>query len=177
MTNIIEILKPLADAAATNPYVAGGMIIGGILIGVVEGVRRWRRRKAKALVSLLFFLLLAMPALAFDVIQLAVPAGAHEAAWRDALAAWYQGKTEVVVEYGRIDVLTRWSAIELDYLDKYHESLGQALHYADETGRQGVAALILESRDEVASQNEKLLWIEKFMRRHDVTLIVLIRKD
>ena len=45
---------------------------------------------------------------------------------------------------GRVDVLTDTQAIELDWLkgNKFHEGIGQALHYGDVTGQQPVLALI-----------------------------------
>ena len=39
-TNIIELIKPLIDAASNNPRVAGGMVIAGMLIGIAEWLRR-----------------------------------------------------------------------------------------------------------------------------------------
>jgi hypothetical protein len=44
----------------------------------------------------------------------------------------------------RVDVLTGTQAIELDWLkgNKFHEGIGQALHYGDVTGQQPVLALI-----------------------------------
>ena len=43
-----------------------------------------------------------------------------------------------------MDVLTDTQAIELDWLkgNKFHEGIGQALHYGDVTGQQPVLALI-----------------------------------
>src|SRR3990167_3167745 len=90
-------------------------------------------------------ILCALPCFAWDVVYLYVPIKAHEADWRDALSARWNGKIEVVIQYGRIDVETKDYVIELDYLHKWHESFGQALHYA-ETGKQGVSALIVESK-------------------------------
>lgn len=123
----------------------------------------------KKLVSII--LLCAGPALAWDTVRLAVPTVAHESDWRDALAAAWTGRTEVAIRYGRVDVLTPSQAIELDYSHKYHEALGQALHYADETGRQGVAALIVDSQIDPV----KMEWIERWMNRHNVKMVVLMR--
>ena len=41
---------------------------------------------------------------------------------------------------GRVDVLTGTRAIELDWLkgNKFHEGIGQALHYGDVTGQHGL---------------------------------------
>jgi hypothetical protein len=49
---------------------------------------------------------------------------------------YFQGRAEmeVHVKYGRIDLLTGDYAIEVDKIDNFHEGIGQALHYARETG-------------------------------------------
>ena len=70
-----------------------------------------------------------------------------EAAWTTALAAHLGGEAEQEiggVVAGRVDVLTDTQAIELDWLkgNKFHEGIGQALHYGDVTGQQPVLALI-----------------------------------
>jgi len=56
-----------------------------------------------------------------------------------------KAKMEVPVKYGRVDLLTGDFAIEVDNVDKFHEAIGQALHYAKETGRKpAVAFFVLE---------------------------------
>ena len=37
-------------------------------------------------------------------------------------------------------------AIEIDFIKKWHEGLGQAIHYGDESNRIGVLALIVENK-------------------------------
>ena len=64
-----------------------------------------------------------------------------EAAWTTALAAHLGGEAEQEIDgvvAGRVDVLTGTQAIELDWLkgNKFHEGIGQALHYGDVTGQQ-----------------------------------------
>ncbi|MCG6536985.1 MAG: hypothetical protein L7F78_20340 [Syntrophales bacterium LBB04] len=51
--------------------------------------------------------------------------------------AFFRGeaKMEVPVKYGRIDLLTDDYVIEVDRLEKFHEAIGQVLHYARETGK------------------------------------------
>ena len=44
----------------------------------------------------------------------------------------------------RVDCLTDKYAAEFDFADKWHESIGQALHYGIMTGRQPKVVLILE---------------------------------
>ena len=65
-----------------------------------------------------------------------------EAAWTTALAAHLGGEAEQEIDgvvAGRVDVLTDTQAIELHWLkgNKFHEGIGQALHYGDVTGQQG----------------------------------------
>lgn len=55
-----------------------------------------------------------------------------ESHWRDALAAHFSKteegvKTEVVLRGGRCDIVT---AIEVERASKWHEAIGQAVHYA-----------------------------------------------
>ncbi len=58
-----------------------------------------------------------------------------------------KAKLEAPVKYGRVDLLSDDYAIEVDKLDNFHEALGQALHYAKETGRKpAVAIFILERK-------------------------------
>ena len=58
-----------------------------------------------------------------------------------------KGKLEVPVKYGRIDILTSRYAVEVDRLSKFHEGIGQCLHYAHETGKKpGLAIFILSPR-------------------------------
>lgn len=61
---------------------------------------------------------------------------------------YFQGmaKIEVPVKYGRIDLLSDDYAIEVDRLDKFHEAIGQALHYAKETGKKPAIAFYIAER-------------------------------
>jgi hypothetical protein len=72
---------------------------------------------------------------------------------------YFNGKAgmEVPVKYGRIDLLTDDYAIEVDSLEKFHEAIGQALHYARETGKKpGIAFFIMEPKQ---SDQEKLKYL------------------
>ena len=65
-----------------------------------------------------------------------------EAYWQHAFNELVaDGATEVAVEAGRADIVNRTYAIEVDRIQKWHEAIGQALHYAKETGRQPAIAL------------------------------------
>jgi hypothetical protein len=79
------------------------------------------------------------------VVQLRISDAHLEAAWSAALAQALEGRTEVPVQNGRVDVLSDVYAIEVDRLDKWHEGIGQAAHYGLATGKIACLALIVES--------------------------------
>ncbi len=67
--------------------------------------------------------------------------------------SWYQqvwcdshgGKSEFRLnDYTRIDCLTTKYAIEMDFAHKWHEAVGQALHYARKTGLNPGIVLVLK---------------------------------
>jgi hypothetical protein len=68
-----------------------------------------------------------------------------------------RAKMEVPVRYGRVDLLTDEYVIEVDRLENFHEAIGQALHYAKETGKKPAIAIFMEEqRDE---DKEKLKYV------------------
>lgn len=105
-----------------------------------------------------------------------LPSGLRESAWRDALRERLNGQAEVSIEGGRIDVLTDDMAIELDWPHKWHEGLGQALHYADATGKQGVLALISYSLDPDNLKEKSLQrfeMVDRLCRNNGIELMIL----
>lgn len=76
-------------------------------------------------------------------LALCVSAGANEATWVDSLLPLVGGRKEVVIPNGRIDVLTQDFAIEVDFIQKWHEGIGQSLHYGSATGKRPALALIV----------------------------------
>jgi predicted protein tyrosine phosphatase len=56
----------------------------------------------------------------------------------------------------RVDCLTGAYAVEFDFADKWAESVGQALHYAEATGREAGVVLILEQPADDAKYVERL---------------------
>ena len=108
--------------------------------------------------------------------QFALPSQAPEAQWRDALMNELGGQHEVVVEGGRIDVMTGSEVYELDWPHKWHEGLGQALHYADATGRKPVLALISYSQgpDKLQPASvERFNMVERICAKQGVRLVIL----
>ena len=91
--------------------------------------------------SLFFFLILFI----FSISLFAASEKEWQEAWNNAYA---RGKLEVSVAFGRVDILTDEYAIEVDHVHKFHEGIGQALHYAYETGKKpGLALFIDGERD------------------------------
>jgi hypothetical protein len=68
-----------------------------------------------------------------------------------------KAKMEVPVKYGQIDLLTDDYAIEVDKLEKFHEAIGQALHYAKETDKKPAIAIFIV--DHKPADKEKLKYV------------------
>ena len=81
------------------------------------------------------------------VLVLHPPKTRLEAFWSAALAEALHGRQEVRISHGRIDVLTSTYAIEVDWLNKWHEGLGQAQHYGFITGKAPAVALIIKPNE------------------------------
>ena len=98
----------------------------------------------------LFFLFFALPCYAgVQTVYVTLPDGIEkprESHYRDALAKALKDKgetvrTEVVCKGGRADIVTATHAIEVDRAKKWHESIGQACHYALVLGLKPTIAL------------------------------------
>jgi hypothetical protein len=132
-----------------------------------------------ARISVLILLLAAavmQNAAAWESHQFDLPSQAPEAQWRDALMEKLGGQHEVRVEGGRIDVMTDTEVYELDWPHKWHEGLGQALHYADATGKKPMLALISYSQGEDNLQPasiERFNMVERICAKQGVKLVIL----
>ena len=104
------------------------------------------------------------------IVRLHVLADAPESAWVTALSEFTGGKKEVKVDFGRADILTDNYAIEVDFLRKWKEGLGQALHYADVTNLIPVLALIAPN----PVDEDLLKQIEGLCTKQGVKLILLV---
>jgi len=115
-------------------------------------------------------LLTASSSLFVPSIRLHVPTDARESDWTNGLAESTGGRAEVQVDSGRADVLTENYAVEVDFLRKWKEGLGQALYYADVTDLIPVLAIIAPDRvDEDLLKQIDALCIEK-----GVKLVLLV---
>jgi hypothetical protein len=109
------------------------------------------------------------------VILLDLADDTRESAWSAALAKIVDGKTEVKIANGRIDVLNAVYAIEVDRLGKWHEGIGQAAHYGVETGKRPCVALMIDKGlwPLAPATVEKLRTIEKTALAQGITLVLL----
>ena len=84
------------------------------------------------------------------------------------------GKLEVPVKYGRVDILTRRYAVEVDRLSKFHEGIGQALHYAKETGKKpGLAIFIIDPK---RKDLRKLNYVKRLCSRYNIKVWYINRE-
>jgi len=123
-----------------------------------------------------FILMAAQAVGAWKSFEFDLPSQAPESMWRDALSKKLHGQCEVHVEGGRIDVMTDADAIEVDWPHKWHEGLGQALHYSDATGKKGILALIsysLGPEKMKAKSRERFEMVEKYCNKHGIDLWIL----
>ncbi len=123
--------------------------------------------------------LLAAPTAGYiaPVVPLRIADATTETAWSAALAAALSGRTEVPVQNGRVDVLSDFYAIEVDRLEKWHEGIGQAAHYALATGKIACLALIIDSDKWPLNETTlaKLRTIEQTAISRSVKLLLLRR--
>lgn len=109
------------------------------------------------------------------IIRLSAEPESPESQWTETLAAQIKGITEVNVDRGRVDVMTDNYAIEVDFLKKWHEGLGQAIHYGDESPRIGVLALIVDNTLIVDPETIDLIRkIERLCIKKGVKLVLLL---
>ena len=112
------------------------------------------------------------------VIELDVPDRTLEKHWISALATKLNGEAEVVVPYGRVDVVTDSYAIEVDFMHKFKEGIGQALHYGEVKGIIPGLALIYERSESETDQDivDKLGHIESLCTAKGIRLFLLKQK-
>ena len=97
-----------------------------------------------------------------------------ESEWIFALAEVLAGATEVKVDRGRVDVVTDKYAIEVDFLSKWKEGLGQAIHYGYETDLLSTLAVITDELNALNSADKDLIKkIEELCLSKGVKLLLL----
>jgi hypothetical protein len=113
--------------------------------------------------------------LLLPVVNLCLENQTQEANWISAFALAVGGVREQAVSHGRADVLTAEFAFELDWFDKWHEGLGQALHYADATSKRPALALIVGASSWPLDTQalSKLAEIDRVSAKQGIKLILL----
>lgn len=109
------------------------------------------------------------------VVDVCVREGAVEAVWIEAVAAKLKGQPEAPVAGGRMDVRTDHFAIEIDFLDKWHEGVGQSLHYASESGLRPALGLVLRGDDRRSNPQarQKLREADKIAAQQGIRVFIL----
>lgn len=96
-----------------------------------------------------------------------ISTNSNEREWMLALSSQLHGVTEYSIKMGRIDILTKTDAIEVDYFHKWHESIGQALHYSIETKRRPTIALIS------FKTNDNVEYVKTICSNYNIRVIML----
>ena len=72
-----------------------------------------------------------------------------ESWYQKALAKSWGAKTEVSVPNGRVDIVGKTYATEVEFADKWKESIGQALWYSIQTNKKAGIVLICEKQSDL----------------------------
>ena len=76
--------------------------------------------------------------------------------------------------YGRVDLLTDDFAVEVDWISNWQAGIGQALHYAHETGKAPVLAIALkEKRAVFRGDREECAYVASICAKHGIAVWVL----
>lgn len=87
---------------------------------------------------------------------------------------FYQGKSEVVIDGGRVDCLTDEYAIEFEFIDKWKEAIGQSLFYALNTNKKPAIVALMESYRKTTALDRKDLEKLRFVcKAYDIKVFVL----
>jgi hypothetical protein len=107
------------------------------------------------------------------VIQLSVADPSLEKYWVESFRQKINGRSEVPIENGKVDIVTDSYAIEVDYFHKWQEGMGQALHYGDVLGKIPTLALIDDDNRAKAEHIAQLKYIEALCTKKGVKLLLL----
>lgn len=111
--------------------------------------------------------------LLIPVIQLTIEDPSLEKYWIKGLRQKINGRSEVAIENGRVDIVTDNYAIEVDFFHKWQEGLGQALHYGDVLGKIPTLALIDDDSKSKSDHLSQLKYIETLCTKRGVKLLLL----
>ena len=120
---------------------------------------------------------LCLPAVhAAETITLPVKRTAYEKVWKgalvDKLRAAKAGNVvdEMRLTFGRADIVTEKEVYEVDRYDKFHQGIGQTLHYSMVLKKPAVLALML---DKAKIDPAKTAFIEKLCKHYKIRLVLL----
>lgn len=95
----------------------------------------------------------------------------QERKYQHMYAEIIQGETEVVLKDGtRADIVTDTHVFEVDWMDKWAEGLGQALHYATVTGKRAGLILLCKKLDNI----DKVCYIYAIKDKYKLDLTVRV---
>jgi hypothetical protein len=94
-------------------------------------------------------------ALLLPTIEIPLPSSANESLFISALAERINGEPEVTIEGGRVDIVTERYAIEVDFLRKWKEGIGQSQFYSNKT-RKLPALFLIHDRGQIDSRTLQL---------------------
>lgn len=95
----------------------------------------------------------------------------YQRAWCTA----HHGHDEVVLnDKTRIDCLTDTHAVEFDFVHKWAESIGQALYYAQATGKKAGIVLIVENGQKDEKYIKRLCTVAE---RYNITVWLIYPED
>ena len=163
-------IHPTAKIALKTVLIAAFVGLG--LVGIKRLISAKKPPEDLSHISQLAGKISAATELLLPVIHLPVTIDAPESEWISALSSVLQGESEVITDHGRIDVMTDRFVIEVDRLAKWHESIGQASHYAETTKKIPVSALIQSTMTE--KDLSKLELIEQTCLSQRIKLILLL---
>lgn len=84
----------------------------------------------------------------------------YQKAWCDAHGGLMEYENS---DFTRVDCLTKKHAVEFDFANKWHESIGQALHYSVMTGKRAKVVLIL---DDLSTQMVYFKRVKKIAKKY-----------
>jgi hypothetical protein len=94
-------------------------------------------------------------ALLLPTIEIPLPPSANESLFISALAERINGEPEVTIDGGRVDIVTERYAIEVDFLRKWKEGIGQSQFYSNKTHKLP-ALFLIHDRGQIDSRVLKL---------------------
>lgn len=106
------------------------------------------------------------------IIHIKVKDPSLEKYWVESLRQELNGRSEVSIQNGRMDIVTDAYAIEVDFFHKWQEGLGQVLQYGDVSGKIPILALIEEDKPKL-DYFDRLKYIDSLCVKKGVKLLIL----